>query len=128
MNDTTAVARIAGKDYTLRPLTLGGMKRERDAMVLLNGMQSTTATGQRSAVPTADEMDAMVRVVAEAAGLGKPAAAEERRAFIAAVEELEWAHAMGELSDAIVKLMRLTGLKRSESGAGDAAAGEAQGS
>lgn len=136
MNDGTAKVTIAGRELTLSPLTLGGLKRQRDKLVVLNelrGRDRSTPSGQ---LPTALELDAMVSVLGDAAGLivsqKDPRHAEkfaEFTAFEAEVEALEYVRGITEISDGIVAFFQLTGLKKDTAASGGATGtGEAQGS
>lgn len=133
MANRTAETTVAGKALTLSPLTLGGLKRQRDNMVLLTELKDRT-----EALPTAAQLEAMAAVVADSAGLfpsvNDPKAAEKdtaRAEFFAAVDELDFLEGMGQLGRAVALMMALSGLEKTKEGAGIVGAtnlGEAAGS
>lgn len=124
MNGRTADVSIAGKVFTLSPLTLGGLKRQRDHMVLLTDLK-----GRGDTLPTAEQLEAMQHVVADSVGLYAEGKDSERTAFFALTDGLDFLEGLTQLGNAVAAMMALSGLDKAKAGEGAGAKlGEAAGS
>lgn len=116
MNERTTEVTIGERTLRLSPLSLGGLKRQRDRLSLLTEMR---ADGE---LPNAATVDAMTYVTAEAAGLYPGSREPEYKGddsaavvdFATYVEKLEFLGAITQLSGAIVQVMRLSGLAKDD--------------
>lgn len=135
MNDGTVKVTIAGKDLNLSPLTLGGFRRQRDRLVLLNSMKDRDRATLAGQLPTAAEVEAMLYVVGDSAGLivgpKDPKQAEkfaEFEAWASDLEALEFVRGVTELSDAMLSVFKLAKMNKAPENGGAVGTGEAQGS
>lgn len=112
----TKVLEIAGRSLSLRPLGLGAFKRQHAALVTLNTMQRGTAQ-----LPEPAQIDAMISVIAESASL----TADEKAAWVKALEDGDFVQGVVALSEGILSVFDLTGMKKAEGEGGVTSPGEA---